>query len=204
MPGTTPSQKDSIRKEFISKRQSLSPASRETAAIFAAENFMLYIDKQLQIIRNCNIALYYPIMDELSPLPLIQTISTKLHEALCLLPVITAKQQPLQFYPYKIGDELVTNHLFTKLLEPNYQSSKIEPVMPDIVLVPLVAFDKNQHRLGYGAGFYDLTINLLKKNNANLITIGYGFELQKYPYDLPTSDLDARLDAVITETNIYN
>jgi len=73
-------------------------------------------------------------------------------------------------------------------------------VNPDILLVPLVAFDKNLNRLGYGAGYYDRLIESLKKKK-KIITIGLAFDFQEY-YSIPTSKYDQQLDYIVTNKNI--
>ena len=73
-------------------------------------------------------------------------------------------------------------------------------VKPDILLIPLVAFDKKLNRLGYGAGFYDRIIKSLKKNK-KLITIGLAFDFQKV-YFIPISKYDQKLDFIVTNKKI--
>jgi len=73
-------------------------------------------------------------------------------------------------------------------------------VNPDILLVPLVAFDKNLNRLGYGAGYYDRLIESLKKKK-KIITIGLAFDFQE-SNSIPTSKYDQKLDYIVTNKNI--
>jgi len=73
-------------------------------------------------------------------------------------------------------------------------------VNPDILLVPLVAFDKNLNRLGYGAGYYDRLIEFLKKKK-KIITIGLAFDFQE-SNSIPTSKYDQKLDYIVTNKNI--
>ena len=73
-------------------------------------------------------------------------------------------------------------------------------VNPDILLVPLVAFDKNLNRLGYGAGYYDRLIESLKKKK-KIITIGLAFDFQEFN-SIPTSKYDQKLDYIVTNKNI--
>ena len=73
-------------------------------------------------------------------------------------------------------------------------------VYPDILLVPLVAFDKKLNRLGYGAGFYDRLIKSLKKRK-NIITVGLAFDFQEV-YLIPTSRHDQKLDYIVTNKKI--
>ena len=72
---------------------------------------------------------------------------------------------------------------------------------PDIVLVPLLAFDKYKNRLGYGKGFYDKFLYNNNKMKKKIISIGVAFSFQNY-HKLPTNDYDYKLDYVITEKGI--
>ena len=73
-------------------------------------------------------------------------------------------------------------------------------VYPDIILVPLVAFDKNLNRLGYGAGYYDRLIQSIKKKK-KIITIGLAFDFQEL-FSIPVSKYDQKLDYIITNKNV--
>ena len=92
------------------------------------------------------------------------------------------------------------SHLQTKfgILEPAKAQSKV----PNIILVPLLAFDKNKYRLGYGKGYYDRYLNKYLKQFSNLITVGVAFSFQKH-HKLPISRNDAKLDFIITEKGIH-
>ena len=80
---------------------------------------------------------------------------------------------------------------------PEPTSDKI--LYPSILLVPLVAFDKQFNRIGYGGGFYDRYIKKLKKNK-NIITIGIAYSFQKVK-KIPINKKDMKLDFIITEKN---
>ena len=68
---------------------------------------------------------------------------------------------------------------------------------PDIVLVPLLAFDKEKNRLGYGKGFYDRYLNKLIKSHKKILAIGVAFSFQKYK-KIPSSKFDFQLNKVFT------
>ena len=80
------------------------------------------------------------------------------------------------------------------MLEPCLRS---KPLVPDFMAVPLLAFDSDNNRLGYGKGFYDKFLNNKKK----ITTIGVAFSFQKYN-KLPVSNLDVKLDYILTEEGI--
>ncbi len=75
-------------------------------------------------------------------------------------------------------------------------------VAPDVVLVPLAAFDRRGFRIGYGAGYYDMTLNALRTRKP-VIAIGIAYALQEVR-DVPTHDRDARLDLVVTEAEVIH
>ena len=85
------------------------------------------------------------------------------------------------------------------MLEPDVYNQK--SFIPDIILLPLLAFDKKNNRLGYGKGFYDSFLNKYLKFNKNIITIGIAFSFQKYS-NLPTSEFDVKLNYILTEKGI--
>jgi 5-formyltetrahydrofolate cyclo-ligase len=73
--------------------------------------------------------------------------------------------------------------------------------MPDIVIVPLLAFDKKGYRLGYGAGYYDQTLSVLRESRKNIQIIGAAYSMQQVDA-IPFEDHDQKLDAVVTEKEV--
>ncbi len=76
--------------------------------------------------------------------------------------------------------------------------SKSKTIIPDLIVVPLLAFDKSKNRLGYGKGYYDKFLRKYK----NIITIGVAFSFQKY-HKITTSKLDVKLSYILTEKGIF-
>ena len=70
------------------------------------------------------------------------------------------------------------------------------------MLVPLLAFDNNKFRLGYGKGYYDRYLNKYLKTFKNILTVGVAFSFQKY-HKLPINDKDIKLNYILTEKGIY-
>ena len=101
----------------------------------------------------------------------------------------------MEFFERKNFDPLNTN--IYGLLEP---AIKTNSLIPDIILVPLLAFDKNKNRLGYGKGFYDRFLTKFS-NKRKIITIGVAFSFQKYN-KVPTSSGDVRLDYILTDKGL--
>ena len=100
----------------------------------------------------------------------------------------------MQFYRWNYKDVLKVNKY--GMLEPYTYSSK--PVIPNVVLIPLLAYDNKKNRLGYGKGFYD---RYLKKYK-NILKIGVAFSFQKYN-KLPVFNNDVQLNYVLTEKGIF-
>ncbi len=111
------------------------------------------------------------------------------------LPVVTAKATPLTFLKYCPGDRLVKGSFDVFTPEPN---AKI--VTPAILLVPLLAFDRTGYRLGYGGGFYDRTLALLRQQG-QIKAIGLAFSAQEVEA-VPHDGLDQPLDAVLCENGL--
>ena len=137
-----------------------------------------------------NIALYYPSNFELNVLKILEF--NKISAQNILLPKIY-KNNLMHFFSWKKNDVLFVNNY--GILEP----IKTEIKIPDIMLVPVLAFDKNKFRLGYGKGFYD---RYLKKYK-NILTVGVAFSFQKH-HKLPINQYDIKLDFILTEKGIYS
>ena len=97
----------------------------------------------------------------------------------------------MNFYSWSFKDPLQVN----KYGIPEPISNKIK--YPDILIVPLVAYDKNFNRIGYGGGFYDRYIKKIKKNK-KIITIGLAYSFQKVK-KIPINEYDIKLDFIVTE-----
>jgi 5-formyltetrahydrofolate cyclo-ligase len=110
-------------------------------------------------------------------------------------PRVVAKSEPLAFHRWKPGDELQKGTY--DILEP----AKDWPMAyPKILLVPMLAFDAHGHRLGYGGGFYDRTLDFLRANST-VRAIGVAYAGQEVN-ELPREAHDHPLDAVITEQGV--
>ena len=102
----------------------------------------------------------------------------------------------MNFVEWQILDPLKVNVF--GMLDPCLQTQSL---IPNVMIIPLLAFDKHNNRLGYGKGFYDSYLNKLLKNKKKIITIGVAFSFQKYN-KLPTSKLDIKLDYILTEKGL--
>ena len=139
------------------------------------------------------IALYYPSNFELNVLKILEFNNISSQDI--LLP-ITDKNNQMRFFSWKKNDLLFVNQF--GILEPTKTKAKI----PDIMLIPILVFDKNKYRLGYGKGFYDRYLNKYLKHFKNILTVGIAFSFQRH-HKLPINQKDVKLDYIITEKGIY-
>ncbi len=137
------------------------------------------------------VAGYFPFRDEADPRALLAALSALGHSL--ALPTVAAGQ-PLTFRAWKMGDAMRPNAGAFGIPEPLAEAPAVTPAL---VLVPLLAFDAAGHRLGYGGGYYDRTLSLLK--NTRAVAVAYaGQEVAA----LPREAHDHPLDAVITEAGL--
>jgi 5-formyltetrahydrofolate cyclo-ligase len=160
------------------------------------DNFFKPLIKLLSTkIKNKKIflSLYYPTNYEVNVLKLFKLIEIK--KIKTLLPVIKSKNK-MNFVAWQYLDILKINNF--GMLDPYLQT---KPLVPDIMLVPLLAFDLQNNRIGYGRGFYDKYLTKFLRNRKKITTIGVAFSFQKYN-KLPVSKLDIKLDYILTEEGI--
>lgn len=130
---------------------------------------------------------------EINPLPLMRVIAAA--GGGLALPLVVGRGHALIFRTWKVGEPLCAG--VWGIREPLEQAAQ---VMPDILLVPLLAFDRAGRRLGYGAGYYDRTLTALRAQKP-VTAIGLAFAAQEFP-EIPVSPWDAPLDLVMTERDI--
>lgn len=141
--------------------------------------------------RGVPLAGYMPIRTEINPLPAMEEAAA--HGPVGL-PVITAAGQPLRFSRWEPDCALKDGPFGAKI------PAEDQFFEPEIVIVPLVAFDRNGGRLGYGGGFYDRTLEQLRARRATL-AIGFAYAAQEVE-DLPLEPTDQPLDMIVTEEGI--
>ena len=160
------------------------------------KNIQINFNQILKIIKNEKITNkiiggYYPINFEADDLELLKKLEKKKFNI--SLPVIEKNFQ-MEFHKWSFSDFLKIN----KYGIPEPGSKNI--VYPDILLVPLVAFDKNLNRLGYGGGYYDRLIEKLSKKK-KITTIGLALSVQKID-KVPINKYDQKLDYIVTNKYI--
>lgn len=136
------------------------------------------------------VSAYWPLRDELDPRPLMLALAAR-GRRLCL-PVVEASGAPLVFRAWHPGDPLAEARFGTQI---PYDTAPV--VVPDILLIPLLAFDGHGYRLGYGGGFYDRTLADLRRVRA-VTAVGLAYAGQQVE-GLPIEATDRRLDALVTE-----
>ncbi len=129
---------------------------------------------------------YMPMRTEIDPLPAMSA-----HQGLVGVPVIMAAATPLKFREWGPGVAMVAGD-FGALIP-----AEGAWVTPQVVIVPLLAFDSRGFRLGYGGGFYDRTLQGLRAKGP-VLAIGFAFAAQEVDA-VPTDDFDQRLDLIVTE-----
>jgi 5-formyltetrahydrofolate cyclo-ligase len=191
MSASLPDQsKQHLRAAALAKRDALSGEDRAAAAEVIASRGLPF-----EIARGTVVAGYAPIRSEIDPIPLMRELAAR--GARLALPAVMARGKSLAFRAWSPDDRLMLGPL--GILEPSPAAAEI---VPDIILVPLAAFDRAGHRIGYGAGHYDYTLAHLRKVKA-ITTIGVAFAVQEI-MAIPTQPHDVALDYVLTETQSFD
>ena len=161
----------------------------------AAEKLATYYQLLIDRFGSGVYAAYLPIRSEISPLPLIAA----LHDAgqPTAMPVTPAEGHPLSFRRWELGDALEDGPYGTR--QPLARGT---PILPDVILAPLLAFDSAGGRLGYGGGFYDRTIADFASRDHKASVIGLAYDGQKLDR-VPVGPFDMPLDAVLCPSGLY-
>ena len=186
---TGPSKSD-LRAAALAMRDALDEEQRAGAARKIAARGL-----PIRVARGAIVSGYMPIKSEIDPLPLLRKLAAK--GARLALPAVMARGKSLAFRAWSPDDRLLMGPL--GILEPSPAATEI---VPDIMLVPLAAFDCQGHRIGYGAGHYDFTLAHLRKVKA-VTSIGLAFAAQEIEA-VPALSHDERLDYVLTETKVFD
>ena len=182
--------KSFLRLKFIKKRRKL-----------YSKNFFFSFDKIFFLIKKnfstkkISIAGYYPSDFEVNILDFLSQANKKNFKI--ALPVIK-KNYKMVFKYWLPNEPLYVNNY--GILEPKKQNITLKP---DVILVPLVAFDRNLNRIGYGKGYYDRALQQLSAKK-KILTIGIAFSFQECSF-IPKNRHDYNLDCILTNRNlIYN
>lgn len=146
---------------------------------------------QLPVRAGLAVAGYWPMGDEADLRPLLDMLFQRGH--VIGLPVVVAKAAPLLFRRWSPGMAMEAGPHKTA-----HPPAAAGDMVPDLLLIPLLAFDGQGGRLGYGGGFYDRTLDALRREGRPVVAVGVGYATQQWPR-LPMDAHDQRLDWVITE-----
>jgi len=190
------SDRESLRRSMRNKRRSLKPSARQKASLAVCENIAA-----TRLYQNSRkIAFYLPNDGEIDLHPLIEHAWQNNKQ--CFLPVLGIRHsQRLWFLPYAADTQLSSNRF--GIPEPVHanRQRRFKPMMLDLILMPLVAFDTQGNRLGMGGGFYDRTLAFLNWRRhwlqPRLIGTAYDFQQQA---QLDSRDWDVALHGIACDT----
>jgi 5-formyltetrahydrofolate cyclo-ligase len=178
-------QKQALRNESRAARAKLAAAAPD-AAHAIAKNFLTSIPLQ----SNAVVAAYIAACDELDPRELDSALRQR--GVAIALPRVAAKSAPLAFHLWRDGASPVKGAY--ELFEA---ASDWLRTTPDVVLVPLLAFDAKGFRLGYGGGYYDRTLSTLRQTGS-ILAVGLAYDGQEVAH-IPSDATDEKLDWIVTE-----
>lgn len=174
--------KAEARRAAFARRKAAHGTGRDAAAQAALADFLAPLAGRV-------LAGYLPIRTEIDPLPVMAGWDGPVG-----VPVIEAKGLPLRFRLWRPGCAMVEGPFGVQVPEG------VEEVVPEVLIVPLLAFDRQGGRLGYGGGFYDRTLARLRAAGA-VRAVGYAYAAQEVS-TLPREPTDAPLDAVVTDLGV--
>jgi len=189
-PESVRARKAELRTAALARRDTLSAEARQAAAETIAARPL-----PVPVSPGTVVAGFSAIRSEINPVPLLRRFAEA--GTILALPAIMGRGQPLRFRAFRFGEELARGQWGIR--EPKPEAPEVRP---DIVIVPLAAFDRRGYRLGYGAGYYDLTLNGLRAEKT-IKAVGLAFAAQEID-QVPALSHDARLDLVLTEHEVID
>jgi 5-formyltetrahydrofolate cyclo-ligase len=178
--------KATLRQAALARRDAMPPSARAAAVEAVTQRPFPVLVSPGTIVSG-----YSPMKSEFNPVPLMRKLADA--GANLALPVTPKRGNPLIMRAWAFGDELASG--VWGIREPKPEAPE---VFPDIMLVPLAAFDRAGHRIGYGAGYYDRTIARIRAMKP-VTAIGLAFAVQETA-NVPATPFDQQLDLVLTET----
>jgi 5-formyltetrahydrofolate cyclo-ligase len=180
--------KRELREAAIARRDLMPPDDRVRAARkIAAAAFPVAVPE------GAIVSGFSPIKTEFNPWPLMRVLAKA--GARFALPKVMGRGKPLSLRSWNFGEPLIAG--VWGIREPGPEAPE---VAPDILLVPFAAFDRAGYRIGYGAGYYDMTLAGLRAKK-KIVAIGIGFALQEVE-KVPVEAHDERLDYILTEAGL--
>jgi 5-formyltetrahydrofolate cyclo-ligase len=181
-------QKRELREAALARRDLMPPDDRVRAARKIGASTL-----PVEVPKGAIVSGFSPINTEFNPVPLLRALSKA--GARLALPKVMGRGKPLSLRAWSFGDPLVAG--VWGIREPGPEAPE---VAPDILLVPFTAFDRAGYRIGYGAGYYDMTLAALRAKK-KIVAIGLGFASQEVE-KVPVEAHDQRLDFIITEAGL--
>jgi 5-formyltetrahydrofolate cyclo-ligase len=179
--------KAELRALLLARRGEVDPGRAAAAAEAIAARLAELIAPEAAVV-----AAYWPLAGELDPRPALRRLAVRGHRL--ALPRMQGKALPLAFHAWAWDQPLIRGGFGVMQPDP-----AAPPAIPDVVLVPLLGFDRRGRRLGYGRGYYDRTLRALRAAGAARLAIGLAFALQEVEA-VPAGPADEPLDAIVTET----
>jgi 5-formyltetrahydrofolate cyclo-ligase len=186
MPALAAVPKSHLRQEALSRRRGLDPATRALLTARLVERGVAYANQ----VRARVVSLFSPIGDEPDALALLAAL--RAHGFATALPITVGAGKPLVFRLWRPGDPIVRGAL--GISEPGPDAPAVDP---DLLFVPLAAFDRRGHRIGYGAGHYDRTLRRLRAAGP-IHAVGVTYSACEVEA-VPDEAHDERLDFILTE-----
>ena len=181
--------KSALRKFLLDRRTSNSNINE------LSNNLHIHIAPLINSFNGKSISIFQAYNNEINTNDLIKFLISKNFSI--SLPCINDESDEMLFREWNGTDQLITGKY--GILEPN-QNNKI--AYPSVLFIPLLAFDENGNRLGYGGGYYDKYINAHDTENIHLLKIGVGYSFQKI-YEVPNNINDKKLNWILTEKYLY-
>ncbi len=179
--------KANLRREAAARRKQAHAAHPQ-----AGLALMQHFKNAIEVPAGAVISGFWPMGDEIDVRPLLAQLHASGHPI--ALPVVVKKGLPLIFRSWHPGLTLVSGGFGTEMPPPS--ATELEP---EILIVPLLAFDSEGYRLGYGGGFYDRTLDKLRNGGGgDPLAVGVAFSAQ-HVGRVPRDDFDQPLDWIVTE-----
>lgn len=182
--------KSTLRQSALARRDAMPAAARAAAVEVVTQRPF-----PVAVTAGTIMSGYSPMKSEFNPVPLMRKLADA--GAKLALPVTPKRGNPLIMRAWTFGDELASG--VWGIREPKPEAPE---VFPDIMLVPLAAFDRTGHRIGYGAGYYDMTIARIRAMKP-VTAIGLAFAVQEIG-KVPATSFDQQLDLVLTESELID
>jgi len=184
--------KAELREHCYARRLEIEPKAAAAAANEVAGRIASEVDlSAIGLSPDTVVSAYWPLRGELDPRPALRAFATR--SVKLALPRVVGDDQPLAFHLWGPEDPLIEGRF--KVMEP---AADAVSVSPDILLVPLLAFDEACRRLGHGKGYYDRTLAGLRQVEPRPLAVGVAFAAQEVDR-VPTDVYDQTLDMVVTE-----